>query len=299
MTPARLRWGLFLILLGLLLLLQNLNVLNPNFWIDLAILFPIALIAVGIEKIFTNTRLRAISYLTSIALFVSGLGIAIYGSYGGDQTSFFQSWTFTERFDSSVEVIRANLDLDETDLTIRDSGRDLVYALFAEYTKKPDINHRVEAGEAIFDFNSRSGAVIGGIVQINTGDPQDWVMRFNEDIPLELTVEGRESKLDMNFATTPLRRLNLNADNSYVYLRLGDLQPAVDVNIFGEDAEVRLRLPKTVGLRVKGTEFENYLKTINLIRRDAGFVNEGYDSMAHTINVKLDPHLGSLSIDFF
>ncbi len=70
MSPARFRWGLFLVLLGTLLLLRNSDVLNDNFWSDLLIYLPVILIAVGIEKIFAKSRVKVISYLTSVFLFL-------------------------------------------------------------------------------------------------------------------------------------------------------------------------------------------------------------------------------------
>ena len=298
MTPARFRWGLFLILLGLLLLLQNFDVLSPNFWIDLAILFPIVLIAVGIEKIFAKTKLRAISYLTSIALFFGGLAIAFYGSSGGEESSFWDSYTFRQETRESVQSIQAELELDDTNLEIRDSGNDLVYAHFGRYSRKPKINYTV-GDVARFDFESRSGAILGGAVQIHTDDPYDWSFRFNENIPLDLICRGKDSRLDLNMSTTPLRRLDLEADETNVYLRLGDLQPLVDVSIFGDNTDVRLRVPETVGLKVFGREFENYLDVIGLAERDEGFVSAGFDTLPNKIQVRLGDRLSDLTIEIY
>ena len=127
MTPARFRWGIILIQIGGLILLRNAGVLNDNLWVDLLVLSPIVLIAIGLEKIFTKSRAQFISYLTSVGLFFGGFLIAFYGSYGGDTTSFFSETIYRKGSDPNVKSISATLRLDDTDLTIRDSGRDLVY----------------------------------------------------------------------------------------------------------------------------------------------------------------------------
>ena len=57
MSPARFRWGAILIQIGILWLLKNFDVITTDFWEDLLLYFPIILIAVGVEKIFTKSRL--------------------------------------------------------------------------------------------------------------------------------------------------------------------------------------------------------------------------------------------------
>ncbi len=299
MSPARFRWGLFLILLGLLLLLRNFNVINDNVWIDLLVLFPVVLIAVGVEKIFARTKLRFISYLTSIGLFVGGLAVAFYGSHGGQNLSYFSRTTYVSPADPDVRLIKADLNLDETNLTIRDSGKDIVYGRFDEFTRKPVIDYSVEDSTASVSMNSRGGALLGGAIQIHTDNAQDWFLSFADDVPLELSCVGNGNDLHLNMSTTPLKRVDIDADRAKIYLKLGELEPLLNVKVFGEDAELRLRVPKTVGLEIFGTDYKNYLETIGLVEHGDAFTNEGYDTLATKVEVRLDDRLGSFSVDFF
>lgn len=293
MSPARFRWGLFLVLLGVLLLLQNADILNSNFWADLLIWFPVVLIAVGLEKIFAKSKMRVISYLTSVGLFVGGLAIAFASSYGGEETSFFNQTTFEMESDSDVRLLNVVLDMDGTDLTIRDSGDDLVYGEFDEFTRKPRINSDIDGEVANVKLISRSGSFLGGAIRINTGDPQNWWLRFSKDVPLDLECNGSDSDLHMNMATTPLRRLKLDADDASIYLKLGDLLPEADIDIDGNDADLRLRIPKTVGVRILGDEYESYLTRIGFIESGDQFVTEGFDTTKTKIDITLDDYLES------
>lgn len=299
MTPARFRWGLFLILMGTLLLLRNFDVLNDNMWIDLAILFPIVLIAVGIEKIFSRTRLKAISYLTSVGLFVGGLAIAFSSSHGGDATDFFSSTTYMQANDPTVRLLRAELAMDETDLTIRDSGEDLVYAKFDKFTRKPEIDFTTTEGEGRVEMASRGGGLLGGAVKIETDEGQDWFLRFSGSTPLVMNCSGYQSDMHLNMSTTPLRTLDVEADESKVYLKVGDLEPDVRISVFGQDTELRLRVPRTAGLKVLGEEYRGYLEAVGLLEAGDGFATEGFDTLPSKIEVKLDDRLSSFSIDFF
>jgi len=195
--------------------------------------------------------------------------------------------------------LHAILGLDEIDLTIRDSGDELIYGRFDKFTHKPKIEYEVVEDEARVTFTSRSKSLLGGAIKIQTGDPQDWYVRFSKDVPLELECSGNSSDLHLNFSTTPLRNLELDTYDATIYLKLGDLEPSVKVDISGEDSKLRLRVPDNVGLMVIGEEYRSYLERIGLVERDGDFVNEGYDSLSQKIEVNLDDRLESLAIDFF
>jgi len=299
MTPARFRWGLFLVLLGVLLLLRNTEVLNDNFWVDLLVYLPVVLIAVGIEKIFAKSRAKIISYLTSVALLLGALWIAFSGSLGGAECSFFSKTTFKMAYDPSIRAVHAVLDLDETDLTIRDSGDDLIYGSFDRFTRKPKTEYEIVGSEANITLTSRPRSFLGGIIRIETDDPQDWYLRFARNIPLEMECFGNNSNLHLNFATTLLRRLKLDADDAQVYLKLGDRESLTKVDIVGENTNLRVRVPQNVGLKVFGNDYQPYLVRLGLTQSDGGFVTNGYDTVKNKIVVNLDDRLGSFSIDFF
>ena len=299
MTPARLRWGLMLILLGILLLLRNGGILNDNFWGDLLVWFPVVLIAIGIEKIFTNTRFRFISYLTSFGLFFGGLLIAFAGSFGGAQTSFFSETTYALPGEPSIKKLKVSLKLNSTDLTIRDSGDDLIYGRFDRFTRKPKIKEQISDDIAQVDLISRAGSFLGGAIRIDTGEPQDWYLRFSRKIPLELECTGKDSDLHMNLSTTPLRQLKLDADNARIYLKLGDMEPLVKVSILGKDANLRLRLPETIGVRIIGEDYRSYLERLGFHEEGDAFVTDGFDTTESKVDVDLDNRLESFSLDFF
>ncbi len=299
MTPARFRWGILLITFGLLFLLRNLNVLNDNFWADLVIWFPLFLIAIGIEKIFTKTKLSFLSYLTSVFLFLGALLIAFSGSYGGEGSDYFSEYTYQLDPDPNVRLIKAKLDIEETDLTIRDSGSELVYAKFNKYTRKPKINYDENGGVAQVNFDSRRGSFLGGMIKVELDESQDWYMQFSQDVPLDLQCVGHKTDIHLNFSTTPLQGLNLDANDAVVYIKLGELEPTVHVAVKGDNARVRLRVPGDAGLRVLGVGYKTYLERIGLQETDSTFETPDYESFRTKIQIDLGKNLGSLSIDYF
>jgi len=300
MTPARFRWGLILILMGLLILFVNLGIINYNFFLDLIAYFPFFLIAVGIEKIFTRSRMQFISYLTSVLLFAGGLYVAFMGSYGGVDTSFFERSSYQKELDPSVRSISALVRLDDNDLVIRDvSQNDLVYGRFKKYAWKPKVEYKLDGDKAEFSFTNRSRDLIGGIVHIDTEERGDWYLSFAEGIPLDLECYGDGSDIHLNMSTTPLRDLYLGVEGAEVYLKLGELEPFVKVRLDGSDSNLRLRVPYDAGLKIVGKDYDELLDGLGLVEKDGYFVNEEYDSVQNKIEIDLDDNLSSVSIDFY
>ncbi|RKX22512.1 MAG: hypothetical protein DRP35_01765 [Candidatus Zixiibacteriota bacterium] len=299
MTPAKLRWGLIFIQVGILILLRNFEVLNDNFWFEMAVLSPVVLIAVGVEKIFTKTKLQFISYLTSIALFIGGFSIAFLAGAGGMDENFFSETTYIKDFDPSIKKLSAELRFNNTDLTIRDSGSDLIYGKFDEFTRKPEINYEIQDDQAKISLISRKHNYLAGAVKIDLDEPQDWYLRFSEDIPIDLECYGDENDIHLNLSTTQVENLKLKSDDAKIYIKLGDLSPLLKASIEGEDSRVRLRLPVNIGVRISGDDYGSYLKRLGLIETDSGFINKYYDSADVKADIELDERLGSFSLDYF
>jgi hypothetical protein len=83
-------------------------------------------------------------------------------------------------------------------------------------------------------------------------------------------------------------------------LKLGDLQPRVNISVRGDDSSLKLRVPENVGLKIFGEDYSSYLTRLGLIDSGGGsFVNEGFDTLATQIEVDLDDRLKSFILDYF
>jgi len=299
MTPARFRWGLFLILFGVLVMLWNLGLLNSNWFWYLIDWSPVLLIAIGIEKIFTRSKFELISYATSVGLFVGGLAIACYSSSGGMASSYAEDTTYIKEFADNVREIDAVLELDDGAMMIRDATEDLVYAKFPRFTTKPDVEYEVVGEKARLRFERAPFRLLGGAIRVDDVGPDDWAIKFNEDLPLTLECRGDGADMHLSMATTPLRKLILEAADSRVYVKIGDMQPDVFVSLFGDDADVQLRVPRDAALKVHGAGYEAMLEQIGLIPANGLYMSKKFEDGYPKIEVDLDDRLRSLSIDTY
>ncbi len=301
MSPARFRWGIILVQMGVLILLANLDVINYNFFLEGVVFIAVVLIFVGIEKIFTKSRLQFISYLTSVGILVAGFAIAFNTSRGGSAGSYLSETTLREKYDPDVQKLLAVLDFDNIDLTIRDAGNDLFYGRFDELTAKPKIEYKLaDNGLAQVNMTKQSSSFFGGAIRIDTDSPRDWNLRFSDQVPLDLECYGEDSDIHLNLSTSPLENLKLDADNAKIYVRLGNLKPLVNVSIVGDDSSLKLRVPKDIGLRITGEDYGAYLLQLGFVEGgDGAFMNEGFDTLQTKIQVDLDFRLKSFVLDYF
>lgn len=302
MTPARFRWGLLFILTGALLLLAQADVLNLNFLFDFIYLLPFLLIAIGIEKIFAKTRLVALSYLSSILLVGGALYVAFEGSRFSKDTSFFESSSISyEADDKPVDVINAVLKLGDAGLTVRNATDELFKARFDEWSRKPRTRMEIIDGTAEITLTNRTSSrrYWGGAIKIETDEGGDWRVSFSKDIPLILKCIGEDSDVHLNLASSPLRELRLDLDDADIYVKLGNLEPEVQIVIVGNDSKLRLRVPQEAGLKVSGLDDPEYLQEIGLIEQNSIYLTENFGEARSRIQVDLDDNFRSLSIDFY
>ncbi len=302
MTPARFRWGLLFILMGTLMLLAEADVINLDFVIELAYLFPFLLIAIGIEKIFAKTRFKALSYLSSVLLVAGALWVAFDSSGVYSNQSFFESGSITwEAEDEPVDLIDAELKLGNSHLTVRSPSKDLFRARFGEWCLKPKSDMEIVEGVAEIELSGRSlkRRISDGVIGIDNGEDDEWRVSFAGDIPLSLKCRGSYGDIHLNLASNPVRNLNLDLDDADIYVKFGCLEPEVRCSVVGDNSKLRLRIPQEAGLQVSGLDFTEYLTQIGMLEQGSVYVTEGFDTTSCHIMVEFEDHFRSFSIDFY
>jgi hypothetical protein len=295
MTPARFRWGMLLVLAGVLLMLRNLDVITDDCWAELLRWSPVLLIAIGIEKIFTGSRLRFISYLSSIVLVAAAVGLAMEFESSGSPDKPSHS-TYRQRHIESVELLSAAIEAEDAIVEIRGAGDDLVTARFADYVRRPRTEFTVDDDRAEVLLASRAGKFFGGIVMIDLDELESWRVGFSNRVPLRLDCFGSGSEFHLDLSENLVQELNLDADDALVYIRLGRLEPGVQVEISGIDTDLELVVPKSSGLRMITTEAGSFFTTQGLYELDGDYINRGYDTLDNKIEVNLLDPLSSFRL---
>lgn len=295
MTPARFRWGMLLVLIGVLLMLRNLDIISDDFWPELVMWSPLVLIAIGIEKIFAGSKVRFISYLTSIVIALAAIGLALeYESDISHRKS--DRSTYRQRDIESVRLLNATIEAKDAIVEVRGASDDLVVARFADYVRRPRTDFSVDGDEAEVVLCSRAGKFFGGLVKIDLDELESWRVGFSSRVPLRLECLGSESDFHLDLSETHLQELNLDADEALLHIRLGRLEPVIQIEISGVDSDLELIVPRASGLRMITTDAGSFFARQGLYERDGDYYNSGYDTLDSKIKVILADPLSSFRL---
>ncbi len=296
MTPSRFRWGLLLITIGVMLLLNNAGTLSWDYWPELLLWWPLILIAIGIEKIFLKTGMQFISYLAPLMLVFAMIYIAIDVGSQDRTHDFFSSYRWDEAADPNIKMTDAVIEHGRTNLFIN-SGGDLVAARFNRFSRKPEVTFNKADGTAKLELKGGS-RVAGSLIVFNRQHSgRDWNISFSEETPLRLECRGNNSDLSLNMESVPVENLKIIDREGDIYIKIGNLRPKVDVNVEGSEAQLRLRVPNESGLKVAGSDYTVYLKALGLVEQNGFFMTNGFDTSKVQISLSVDKGLQHLSID--
>jgi len=299
MTPARFRWGILFIAIGVMLLLNNAGEISWDYWWELFCWWPILLIAIGVEKIFLRSRVHYLSYLSAVILVGTMTLVAVDTGAGTDDGDFFSTYRWSEDADPEVKLITASIDHGHNDLFVRQNSSDLIYGRFDRFSRKPRIEYSKADDVAELEINHRSGGMRSVVIINDRRHSRDWSLSFAENVPLELKCYGDDADVSLHIDNLPLRKLLVYNDDGDIYIKCGTLAPEVNMKVTGDDAKLRLKIPEQCGLRVAGEEYGDYLETLGLVAEGRYYHTGGFDTASVKLTVELDPDLRHLSVDYY
>lgn len=223
-------WPLLLIGVGVIWLLANMGVIESFNIGFLVRLWPIALIAIGLDLVFGRRSpiLGALIGLGSVALVIALLLLAPnLNLYRGPELT-------THRFSEPIGgATSANVNLDLTRYPTTVSALGDSETLFeAELNSVEDVEFRVEGTrERRITVDPDDFA----------SDPFDWIDEIGRDarwdiglspaIPLELNVDVGSGSANLDLGSLQLEQLDLDGGSGSTQLRLPGSDEAYDVNI--------------------------------------------------------------------
>jgi len=291
---------MLLILIGTLILLSNMDIVQWRSGPDLGwSLLPFFLILVGIEKIFTRSKLQFISYATSIVLVAGGVLLAVDTDLTRADYDFGETREVVFDPEEPVTLLQAEIRIDDGNLTVSHPCEELLVGEFPEFTPSPRFKEVIKDSIASVTLSSRSRGFYGGIVRIETDEPDDWNLSFSRTVPLDLTCYGDDSHIYLNLDSIPCRTLKVVADDARITVRVGSLEPNVDISVEGEDSKLYLYVPPESGLRVDGPYVEDCIRGLELTDQDGVFFSPGFDSAACKINVTLESDFRSCNLGYY
>jgi hypothetical protein len=196
----------------------------------------------------------------------------------------------------NAQSVRAHLMMGAGELKVSGAADALMEGDFSYNVAdwKPKVAYDIsgERGELNVEQGSGEGVRLGGEAR------NEWDLRFNDEVPIDLGVEmgAGESDLDLDSLTLTGLTLHMGAGTTTVDLT-GDYGQDFDASIQGGVGEATVLLPSEVGARVRAEGGLGKINAEGFRREGQAYVNDAYGDSDVTLEVDVQGGVGQINLE--
>lgn len=288
----QLTWPIVLILVGSVLLLNQLGILSLS-WSHLWSLWPLVLILAGLEILLARSRVGTVGFLAlACILTIVGLRLAPAVSVGLDTPDLGRFGYEAKGLESAT--IRIEVGAGELDVSpLGDSAK--LYEAEISYNKlRTEVTaNAVRDGDHVqVLLKSRHH----GVTPAGAQALDQWRVSLNTGIPIKLGVSSGVSRARVDLERLSLTRLDLSMGVGDVALVLSEEGP-YDAYIDGGIGRLDIEIPLGAEARVRVDGGLGKIDVADRLQRRGGYyVTPGYDASSKAIDLDIDGGIGVITI---
>jgi hypothetical protein len=307
--PPSFFWPLLFIGAGVILLLANLGYLPWQSWNMLWRLWPLLLVALGIDLVI-GRRSMAGAILSALLILLLIAGVAVVVLFAQNIPPLAQATSSADLRTEHVQyplgsVERASVSIDWA------SGTNTLGALSdSDNLIEGDITHR---GRLIFDTATRGGRAdvrLGsqfagfwfGPFGFERGASERWSVKLSPKVPLDLTLDSGSGRCDLDLSGLQLDALSLDSGSGAITLSLPSGR-SFEADINSGSGSIAITLPRDAGAQVELNSGSGSFQPDERFRRvdrsrgrDGVWETDNYDKAEYNITLRIDQGSGSLSL---
>jgi hypothetical protein len=296
-------WGIILMLIGVLFILQNLNVIDFE-WVKLWRLWPVLLVLWGISILPANNWIKSgllVVVLTGTVYFMVNQTIdwradRNYGRY------------FDYEFDDSKAVINQDFDI---------PYEDSLSMAFLDFDAAAGSFYLSDTTDQLLSFTKRGrGGKYTYAVKRSEDKANIYIEREGEDLRFnndnkstkiklalnnepvwDVNLDVGAAKLDFDLSQFKLKKLDLDGGAASFEIKLGDKYPTSHVNIDAGASEIILKVPTTSGCDLNLSTVLSGRTITGFEKVDYGhYRTDNFDSAQNKIYITVDAAVSSYTI---
>lgn len=193
------------------------------------------------------------------------------------------------------EMVRVNLNMGGGELRVETGTNKLAQADFQYNVPewKPEVNYSASGGtgQLTISQGARGGAHIG------LHEQNQWNVRLNRDIPVELTVRlgGGDAALNLGVLTVRGADVELGAGDLKMDLR-GSPKSSYSVHVRGGAGDATIHLPVGVGVDATATGAVGEVLATGLHQDGHRYYNDALGKSPVTIHLEVEGGVGSIQL---
>ena len=286
-------WGVFLLFLGTVFLLQTLNILPWSLWGTLWRFWPVLIIAIGLGILLRHYNPWLISTLI-LVLFFACLGIAIwqYGPYSllGETTK-----SYSVPLDN-LRSARIEIDFTAGSLTVGSLPRNS--SNLVEVAS--DTGHEEKNIRANFVTQNGEGSLNLTTERVNRQfwNETIWKVEFTRKIPLIMDIKSEVGNLDLDLSNLEVGELQMHINASNCLVTMPSSAGHTDVSIQADVINLEITVPEGVSARIKvdADLASLYVDKNRFPRKGDFYISDGFESSANRIDIELNCNVGRVAV---
>jgi hypothetical protein len=192
------------------------------------------------------------------------------------------------------EMVRTDLKMAAGELRISGGASKLMEADFAYNIPqwKPEVRYNATGFRGELFVEQASGSSNAH------NSHNEWNVRFNDSVPMDLTVKFGAGEGKLNLATLSLRSVQVEMGAGTLEMDLrGQPKRDYDVRIRGGVGEATVRLPRDAGIQANATGGLGSINVRGLTKKDDGhYENDAYDHAKVRIHVDVKGGIGNINL---
>lgn len=286
-------WGIFLLFLGIVFLLQTLNVLPWELWGTLWRFWPVLIILIGLGFLLVRFNVWLVSGVVLVLLF-GCLGIAIWlyepSSPPGEITQ-----SYSEPLDG-LEQAQVEIDFSLGTLTVNSLPPGSLNFVEADSTVR-NADMRVD-----FRRKDSEGKLYLTKEQGNVPFPSDgdnrYQVRLTRNIPLTLDIKSSASDNELDLSELQVTELRLNMDAGNCKVTMPSSTETVNAYIKANVANLEVDIPDGVAAKIQAdinlSAFD--INGSRFSKQGDYYISEDFDTAQNRIYLEIDSNLGRVQI---
>lgn len=312
MKTDKIFWGIFLVFIGGIFLLENFDIIDFS-WSYIWRFWPVILILIGVNVLFKNSNSKIAIYVTA-GITVLTLGLLAYKGLEGNHAENQNKWSwsysdndekdskeqviaqsYSEDFDDKYKLATLNIKGGASKFEIKDISDKLFEAELSEtklryFLKKTDGDSSV-----VLNFNSKGD---NSDYSFSDDDFNDINMKLSTLPVWDINLAMGAGEVNFDLTSFKAKNIEMKGGAASFKLKVGDLYN--DVNITAETglAEIKIEVPEGSGCKIKtatglsSKDFKGFKKMNN-----GTYETSNYSTAANKINISLKGGLSDFNVD--
>ncbi len=307
MHIGRIRNGAILISIGVVLLLNTTGQLSWMVWWRILSLWPIALVAIGVELLFKKTSLSVFSLLSPLLFIIAILGPALIFKPDFNRIHRAgETYLWSQDLDTTLTKVNATVELSAGDLTLSSGTDKLISAELDYWDKEPLVDYKKIASDnsasiEIKDQGRTRRHWDWGWAKVWWGESEkkDWDIKLSDRFSLDLKINAKADRIKLDLSELQLANLKMDSRASHVDITIGDLVDNVTGRITSKASTFYLSFPEDMALRIENrakmstTSFSH----ISLKEIEDGFETPDFENTPRKLTLYLDGSVTKLRIN--